>query len=173
MSDERVGQHLKNVDKLTGTKSIYRKEMEAPVTRFLTPEAREDAMKVAKEIWIKSMRLLGDKDKDVRRDFKDEPLFLEGKKKLENTWFRGADLGIDRYHFKYDGKVITHSRQELYIFYLDHVVKITRNMQYINEGKNSRGLTIEEHEANRDELINLLDVVQNSTQFKQEVIKTD
>lgn len=162
MLDETGGQHFKKVGKLTGTEIIYKKEMEASVTRFLTPEAREDAMKVAKEIWIKSMRLLGGKDEDARRDLEDEPLFLQSKKKLENTYFRGADLGIDRYHFEYDGKVITHSRQELYIFYLDHVLKITRNITI--------GLRTEEHEANRDELMKLLDVVKNSTQFKQETI---
>ena len=166
MPDE-AGELLRKAEEmLTDAKHGLRREMEAPIAR-LTPEAREDAIKVAKEIWVESMRLLGGKDENVRRDSNGDALILESKKKLDNTIFEGADLGINRYHYEYENNV-TYYKHELYTFYPDHVLKTTRNSSRHNEGKKlaPRGLATEKHEANRDELRELLEVVKNSTQFK-------
>jgi FtsZ-binding cell division protein ZapB len=50
-------------DTLTNAKAAHRRELETLITQPLTPEAREDAMKVTKEIWQESMRLLNGKTK--------------------------------------------------------------------------------------------------------------
>jgi hypothetical protein len=170
MSDEAGKNYLRKAkEALADKKDSYRKEMEAPIV-YLNPEAHEDALKAAKEVWIESMRLLKGEDENVRRDSNDHALILQSKKKLENTIFEGADLGIDRYHFEYEGDV-THTQQEFYAFYLDRVIKTTRNHSDTEDGKRfvPGGAAIEKHEASRGELKDLLEVVRNSTQFKAPV----
>jgi hypothetical protein len=167
MQDESGESLLKKTREMFAhVQNAYIREEELPVTR-LTPEAREDSMKVAKEIWIESMKLLAGKDENVRRDSNNHALILKGKKGLEDTMFKGADLVVDRYHFEYEGD-ITHTKQEHYAFYLDNVLKTTRNSADTEEGKifPPKGSAVEKHEANRDELAELLEVVKSSTQFK-------
>ena len=77
---------------------------------------------------------------------------------------------ITRFQYEYEGG-ITYSRDELYHFYPDHVLKTTRNSAYAKEKgfyveRQPKGLATEKHEANRDELNDLLEVTRKSTEFK-------
>ena len=65
-------------ESLQHAKNSMRREMEAPITP-LAPEAREDAQKVSRELWVEGMKLLGGKDKNVRRDSQDRALIINGK----------------------------------------------------------------------------------------------
>lgn len=144
----------------------HRAEMETPITP-LTPEAREDAQKVARELWTEGMELLGKEDESIRRDLQHNALIIRGKAIIDKTNFKGADLSIERHAFLYN-KGVTNSRSELYFFYPDHVLKITRNRSDTGKGGkrlSPRGLTTQKHEANRDELTELLEATTNSTKF--------
>lgn len=137
--------------------------------RHLRGEFDEDPMTVAGKVRADAMKLLDGKDENVRRDLSDRALILEGKKKLENTIFEGADLSIGRYRHSY-GSGVTYSRQELYVFYPDHVLKITRDS--VSNGERERYLErlgTGEYKVGRDELKLLLEVVKASTQFKMPV----
>lgn len=150
--------------------NLLRRETEIPMTTVLSPEAREDAMKVAKDVWIESMKLLGDKDKVIRSDptKAKNNLIIEGKRKMDATIFKGADLGMTRYSFEYDGDA-QHSTQELWHFYPDHVQKTIRHSSQksdTGEFLPPRGLATEKVEADKEELSSLLQDIRSSVEFK-------
>lgn len=172
MEDKSEEEIIKNAqDKLLEAKNAVRKIQETPLTQALTPEAREDATKVAREVWVASMKLLGDKDYVVRAD----PTKVKGnltiysKNSVEQTTFAGADLGMSRYSYDNDtANQIQYITQELWHFYPDHVQKTIRHHTQTFDGETlaPRGLAIEKIETNRDELANLLADIKSSIQFK-------
>lgn len=172
MVDKSEGEILRKAeDKLLEAKNSIRRTAETPLTQTLTPEAREDASKVAKNVWVESMKLLGDKDSTVRADPANTKcnLTINSKSTVEKTMFRGADLGISRYSYEYDTKNrIQYITQELWHFYPDHVQKTIRHKTQTFEGETlaPRGLAIEKIEADRDELTSLLADVKSSVEFK-------
>lgn len=150
---------------------MMERELETPVTQPLTPEAREDAMKVGKEVWTESMRLLGDKDEVVRVDPQGIKgnLIIAGKRAVDKTIFRGADLGISRYTFEYHPEAQSRdSTQELWHFYPDHVLKTIRHESeaYSGEPLPPKGLATKKVEADRDDLSALLSDIKGSAEFK-------
>lgn len=151
---------------LQNAKNDRRRKLEIPIS-YLTPEAREDAQKVAKQVWIEGMKLLAGKDKSVRLDPQGNPLIIEGKKWIGGAIFEGADLQISRYSHQHSGE-LTHTHSELYHFYPNCVLKTTDNQSTIltKSGRMAGGapkeLTTEKHEANRDELTELLEATRKS-----------
>ena len=173
MLDER-GELLKKAkDLLQQSKFSLARELDAPVIR-LTPEAREDAQEVAREVWKEGMRLLEGKDESVRRDAQDNAFIISGKSHIDETIFNGADLLFERYFYTYDVEAqAIHRHIELYHFYPGHVLKTTRNSSATYKGEQlvPRGLATEKHEVNRDELGELLRTLRTSKKFKGTEVK--
>lgn len=94
----------------------------------LTPEQREEALKVALEFVTEANQLLGDEDKIIRTDPQGRNISLAGKKHIREviTAFRGADLVAHYYTHEYAGST-TYSRQHLYAFYPNRVDLHIRN----------------------------------------------
>lgn len=94
----------------------------------LTPEPRERALEVAKEIIAEGNRLLKFKDHVARIDPKGRALIIDGKKHTEKvaTAFKGAELLVSTHEHRHVGGG-TYSTQDLYVFYPDRVENHKRN----------------------------------------------
>lgn len=169
--DETSGEdHLeKSKEMLLAAKNAIRLETETPMTQVLSPEAREDALKVAEQIKTKAAELLAEKDRVIRVD----PTKAKGnieimsKKGLEGTIFEGAELGASRYTFKNHPDGSQDSIQELWHLFPDHAMKTIRNESESGSGRvlAPKGLAIEKIEADRDELGALLADIEASAPY--------
>ena len=152
---------------------MSKQEQETPVSILLSPEAREDAQKVAKDVISESRKLLAGKDQVVRTgsDATKGNLIIEDKNPMEGTVFEGSELGISRYTFEYHPDSQTRDvKQELWNFYPDRVVKTIRHESetYAGDPIATKGLTTEKVEAGRDELTTLLGDIKTSSELKDE-----
>jgi len=152
------------------SRNAVRRETETPMTQVLSPEAREDAQKVAKEVVAETDKLLERKDEVIRADPEHIKgnLMIAGKNAVDRTIFQGASLGISRYTFDYHPD--TQSRnttQELWHFYPDHVMKTIRHSSETYAGVRlaPKGLATEKIEANKDELQVLLNDIKTSVPY--------
>jgi hypothetical protein len=152
---------------------MSKQEQETPVSNLLTPEARADAQKVAKDVISESRKLLAGKDQAVRTgsDAAKGNFIIEGRNTMEGTVFEGSELGISRYTFEYHPDSQTRDvKQELWNFYPDRVVKTIRHESetYSGDPIATKGLTTEKLEADKDELTALLGDIKSSSELKDE-----
>ncbi len=132
--------------------------------------------KFAREVWVESMRLLGDKQEVVRVDPNgvNGNLIISGKEKVGKTIFEGADIGLSIYTFDYHPEEQSRdTTAELWHFYPDHVMKTIRHSSstFSDEPLQPKGLATEKIEADRDDLQALLVDIRASVPFVPKVYK--
>lgn len=176
MDETGEGMLKKAQEMLLNAKNSSRRETETPMTQALSPEAREDALKVAEEIRAEANKLLRDQEKVVRVDpnkIKGN-LIISGKALTDKTIFQGADLGMSRYTFDYHPETQSQDiTQELWHFYPDHVLKTVRHSSetYSGQQLKPKGLATEKTEADRDDLQTLLGDIKTSAPFVPQTYK--
>lgn len=159
----KLGQHMNNQDRL---------EAETPITA-LSPEAHEDAMKIAPKVWVKAMSLMGDKDYySVTSQQGKHLLAMHKGRQLDNyPHLQNTDLRMSR-DIKTAGDGVDHIQHEIYEFTPEFVLrKILRRTEKqkplsldllkkpnyeLDEILPPKGRKLEKEEANRDQLEELL-----------------
>ncbi|OGH20457.1 MAG: hypothetical protein A3D74_00245 [Candidatus Levybacteria bacterium RIFCSPHIGHO2_02_FULL_37_13] len=135
----------------------------------LTPEEREKALQMAKQVVGEGNKILGDKDSIARKDPKGRFLEIDGKKHIDEivTAFRGAELLVSIHEHLYEGDT-TYSKQDLYVFYQDRIQnRISYSKRRWESGMHgSVSIILPGHEivreANEQDLIELIQSIRSS-----------
>jgi hypothetical protein len=130
--------------------------------QYLTPEAREDARKARKEVWVKSMSFLSDRNSGLL--ISNNPNYWGiAVRTMEPSKKKPMDLEIEKIIIKDGGHNVL--KKEIFSFHIDGGGYVTKTVRLMNENK--KMVEAEIKEIGRAELEELLETLKKSRKIEE------